>query len=261
MKNNLSAYVPVLISILVMSPLAVDAWGQSADRNQVIGQRLCDLFGVKDTPRPGDTLASNLPEHARAVGVRNPGFGFTYAGGLTPKGVYIVAGLNEGHPITMRGQTKGYTDPVVGWTSHGCAGMETSDPRTYPTRPDGSTGYMLAQARENYLYQVIEDELLPNHRYVLLVEVYARGDFETVKRDDIILDLLAGDGTTINSLGTHRWVLTPDEESRFSVATFSLVTGPDQPEGDLMIRVGLNTERKQVRVNFDNVRLWAIERP
>ncbi|WP_221435606.1 hypothetical protein [Algisphaera agarilytica] len=232
----------------------------AADRNQVIGQRLCDVFGTRDTPRPGDTLASSLPPEARAISIRNPGFGFTYADGLTPKGVYIVAGLREGHPITMRGQTKGKTDPVIGWTSYGCAGMETSDPRRYPTRPDGSTGYAIAQNKENYLYQVIEGELRPNQHYLLQVEVYARDDFDSVEPDEILFDLLAGDGTPIQSVGVHRWVPAPDPESRFSVATISLVTGPEQPEGDLMIRVGLNTERKRVRVNFDNLRLWAVER-
>lgn len=226
-----------------------------AYRRLVAKQAINDYFEVKAEPADGDTLLDLMPAGTMPVALINPGFTFTQNGGEpVPPGAWIIV-VREGQPGYMQrhGKGIGQSDPIKGWTADGCAGVEAT--KRFTTMPDGATGYMVAHGKAYTLHQTLPGKLQPNTRYTLMVEVFARKDYQTVKANELILNLTDAERNDLKSVAIDTILKSPGAETGFTVALISITTAADQPDGDLMVHLGFNATGN-VRVNYDNVKLW-----
>lgn len=227
-----------------------------AFRKQAVMAMLCDLFAVKDEPEQGDEEIDLLPKGTKAINVINPGFEFTHGNGKAPGRDWWFVGFKVGeeHPIYGPGNGR-KTDSIQGWSGDSCAGLESGRPIHWTTSPDGCTGYIVAHNTYT-LYQTLEGALQPNTRYTLLVEIYKRKDYKRCEEKNLIIQLEAEENSELKA-NTADYVLNAaDPETGFAVSAITLTTAAEQKPGDLTIRLGMNSTGN-IRVNFDNVRLWA----
>jgi len=227
-------------------------------RRQAVKQKVLDVFKTKPTYTEDDTPLSLMPEGTTPITVVNPGFDFTYDNGTAPDRDYWIIVLQEGQPAPINGAGKGkITDPIQGWTSKICAGMESGRPVFFTTQPDGSTGYAISTegAPEYCMFQTIKGALKPNTRYTMLVEVFKRKSYGRATADEIIMRLSDGEGKPLD-VSDAEYHLTPaDKTTGYSVCLITLVTHADQVPGDLKIDLGMKAEGSK-RFNFDNVLLF-----
>lgn len=227
-----------------------------AFRKQAVMNMLCDLFAIKDEPAEGDEPIDLLPKGTELLPVVNPGFEFTHSDGKLPGRNWWFVGFKESdeHPIYGGGKGK-RTDPIQGWSGDSCAGLESGRPMQWVTAPDGCTGYIVAH-QTHTLYQTLEGALKPSTRYTLLVEVYKRKDYKRCEAKDLIIKLEADEDNTIDSDTADYAIHAADPVTHFAVSAITFTTTADQTPGDLIIHLGMNNTGP-IRVNFDNVRLWA----
>lgn len=225
-------------------------------RKQAVLVMLCDLFAIKDEPGEGDEPIDLLPKGTEALPVINPGFEFTHSDGQLPGRDWWFVGFREAdeHRIYGGGQGR-QTDPIQGWNGDSCAGLESGRPMQWVTAPDGCTGYIVAH-QTHTLHQTLQGALKPNTRYTLLVEVFKRKDYKRCEAEDLIIKLEADEDNTIDADTADYAIHAADPETHFAVNAITFTTTADQTPGDLIIRLGMNTTGP-IRVNFDNVRLWA----
>ena len=225
-----------------------------AYRQCVTRHALADFFG---TPyHRGCDLIAQLPPGTKALDLVNPGFNYTVDNGKeAPKGSCVFV-VEDGKPGTVSyyGKNLGMSDPIQGWTSVGCSGVEAS--RRFKTMPDYPTGYAIAYGHDASLYQTLKGQLKPNTRYTLIVEIYARGDYKAPKANELQLYLTDGENNPAQASKIEKRLTTTDPETGFAIAILSVTTHADQPETDLRLHLGFNATGN-VRVNYDNVRLWA----
>ncbi|MFK7790077.1 MAG: hypothetical protein AB8C95_11380 [Phycisphaeraceae bacterium] len=227
-----------------------------AYRKQAVMTMLCDLFAVKDAPEPGDEPMDLLPKGTQALPVVNPGFEFTHTDGKAPGRDWWFVGFRAGdeHPIFGGGQGK-KTDAIEGWNGTSCAGLESGRPFQWITAPDGCTGYIVAHS-EHTLYQTLEEQLKPNTRYTLIVEIYKRKGYKRCEANNLIIKLEADEDSELKT-DTADYVLNAaDLTTGFALSAITFTTTADQAPGNLTIRLGMDTTGS-IRVNFDNIRLWA----
>ena len=225
-------------------------------RKQAVKDMLCDLFAIKDSAGPGDEEIDLLPQGTEALEVINPGFEFTHDDGKSPGRDWWFVGFRVGdeHPIYGPGQGN-KTDPIMGWSGDSCAGLESGRPIQWTTSPDGCTGYIVAHSTHT-LYQTLEGELKPNTRYTLLVEIYKRKGYKRCEANNLIIKLEADEDSELLTDTADLVLNAADVETGFAVTAITMTTTADQKPGDLIIRLGMNSTG-HIRVNFDNVRLWA----
>lgn len=271
---NCMALIMLTAGCLFLSPPGVCAQDKPADAEEAqpepahrvdpVGFRehaakdmLCELFAIKLKPEAEDGFLDLMPKGTQAVELVNPGFEFTYDDGKKPGNNYWFISFKPGdrHSIAGGGQGK-ITDPIQGWFADSCAGFESGREKQWKTRPDGSTSYIVANGHPWTLRQTIEGGLKPNTRYTLLVEVYKRNDYKRAEREDLIIKLTDGDDKALKA-DTADYVINPaSPETGFAVSAITLTTSADQQPGDLKIHLGMNA-KGSIRVNYDNVRLWA----
>jgi len=236
--------------------LALQEADPAAFRRYTALQMLCQLYNIRPEPLADDDFLDLLPQGTERYDLVNPGFEFTHAGGQKPGRDFWIIGIERDQPGNIRGGMQGPSDPIRGWSATGCSGLESGRPRQWVTAPDGCTGYIVAQGRNNTLYQTVDGVLNPNTRYTLLVECYARNDYRRAEAEEILFFVTDAQGSALNTVATQTFINPADANTRFSVSAISFTTSAEQPAGDLMIHIGMNAEGG-VRFNFDNVRLWV----
>ncbi len=226
----------------------------SAYRACVVKQAVADLMRAQ--AKPGDELIDLMPEGTTEIVLVNPGFDFTYEHGeKVPNGTWINP-IWEGEPASMHrfGKSLGLSDPIAGWTSSiGCAGFEAT--RRFKTMADIPTAFMVARGKDYTINQTLKNQLKPSTRYTLVVEVYARNDYRAPKPNEMLLFFTDEEDNRLQTSKVEQVLTTTDPETGFAVALISVTTHATQPEGHLRVYLGLNAEGN-VRVNYDNVRLW-----
>lgn len=278
--RHLHATALLAAGLLLAHPLGLSADGQTADpnpgqaeeaveqekplyltdspafRKQEVMKMLCDLFAIKDEPEADDEPIDLMPEGTELLPVVNPGFEFTHTNGEPPGRNWWFVGFKAGDEHHIYGGGKGKkTDPIKGWNGDSCAGLESGRPLQWITTPDGCTGYIVAH-QTHTLHQTLEGALRPRTRYTLLVEVYKRKDFKRCEAKDLIIKLEADEDNTIDA-DTADYAINPaDLTTGFAVSAITFTTTAEQKPGDLVIRLGMNTTGP-IRVNYDNVRVWA----
>jgi hypothetical protein len=225
----------------------------SAYRACVVKQSVADF--MRTHAKPGDALIDLMPEGTTEIELVNPGFDFTYENGQkVPNGTWITP-IQEGEPGSMRrfNQSLGLSDPILGWSSIGCSGVEAT--RRFNTMPDIPTAYMVAHGKDYTLHQTLENHLQPNTCYTLVVEVYARNDYRAPKPNEMLLFFTDEEDKPVQTSRSERVLTTTDPQTGFTVAIIRVTTHATQPEGDLRVHLGINAEGN-VRVNYDNIRIW-----
>jgi len=223
-------------------------------RTTVAKNALAEFFET-DALADGE-LIDHLPAGTEPIELVNPGFNFTYNDGeQVPNGAWIIL-IQEGQPGHMQrfGKSIGMSDPIRGWTADGCSGVEAT--RRFTTMPDIPTAYMVAHGKDYTLHQTIENKLKPNTRYTFMAEVYARTDYKAPKASELLMYLTDGENKPVRASKIEKVFTTTDPQTGFGVALISVTTDADQPETDLRVHLGFNATGS-VRVNYDNVRLWA----
>ncbi len=215
---------------------------------------LADFFHTQ--AKAGDELIDLMPKGTVAIELVNPEFDFTYDNGQTvPPGTWITP-IQAGEPGSMRrhSESLGLSDPIRGWSAIGCAGVEAT--RRFKTMPDVPTAYVVAHGKDYTLFQTVENQLKPSTRYTLMVEVYARTDYRAPKANELLLYLTDDEDKPVLASKMEQVLATTDPETGFAMALISVTTHADQPADHLRVHLGFNAEGN-VRVNYDNVKLWA----